>query len=147
MLHQWKRALLEGAFGVFKRGTQKAPEVNEGLVKEPNAKMGGVGRLQGFFGQKAHALDQQVRCKMIKPSPLGLPAGRQCTLLSISRSSFYHKIKGESDMDLGLIRLMSIYHKPNTSKAANGHKIHTFILRGLRVNRPNQVRCADITDL
>ena len=30
MIHQWKRALLEGASGVFERGGRKAPEVDEG---------------------------------------------------------------------------------------------------------------------
>jgi len=32
-------------------------------------------------------------------------------------------------------------------KAAKGNKIYPYLLRGLRVDRPNQVWCADITDL
>ena len=46
-----------------------------------------------------------------------------------------------------LMDLMPIYQKPNTSKAAKGHKIYPYLLRGLRVERPNQVWCADITYL
>ena len=46
-----------------------------------------------------------------------------------------------------LMRLMPIYQKPNTSKAAKGHRIYPYLLGGLRVERPNQVRCADITYL
>ncbi|MBB3996022.1 transposase [Sulfitobacter undariae] len=34
MINQWKRALLEGASGVFERGSRKAPEVDEGQVKD-----------------------------------------------------------------------------------------------------------------
>ncbi|MFD1752297.1 transposase [Salipiger marinus] len=29
MIHQWKRALLEGASGVFERGGRKKPEIDE----------------------------------------------------------------------------------------------------------------------
>jgi putative transposase len=31
-----------------------------------------------------------------------------------------------------------IYRKPNTSKAASGHKIYPYLLRGVAVERPNQ---------
>ena len=40
-----------------------------------------------------------------------------------------------------------IYQKPNTSKAAKGHKTYPYLLRGLHVTRPNQVWAADITYL
>ena len=125
---------------------------------------------------------------MIEPNLPGLSVGKQCALLSISRSSFYYEPKGETEMNLGLMRvidkqfletpfygvrqmtwhlrnedhlvnekrirrlmrlmgIMPIYQKPNTSKAAKGHKIYPYLLRGLRVERPNQVWCADITYL
>jgi putative transposase len=125
---------------------------------------------------------------MIEPNLKGLSVSKQCSLLSISRSSFYYEPKGESEMNLDLMRLidkqfletpfygvrqmtwhlrnddhlvnekrirrlmrlmglMPIYQKPNTSKAAKGHKIYPYLLRGSRVDRPNQVWCADITYL
>jgi putative transposase len=125
---------------------------------------------------------------MIEPNLRGLSVGKQCVLLSISRSSFYYEPKGETELNLDLMRLidkqfletpfygvrqmtwhlrneghlvngkrirrlmrlmglMPIYQKPNTSKAAKGHKIYPSLLRGLRVERPNQVWCADITYL
>ena len=39
----------------------------------------------------------------------------------------------------------ALYRRPNTSKAAPGHKIHPYLLRGLVVDRPNQVWAMDIT--
>jgi putative transposase len=39
----------------------------------------------------------------------------------------------------------AIYRKPNTSKPAPGHKIYGYLLRGMKVDRPNQVWAMDIT--
>jgi putative transposase len=39
----------------------------------------------------------------------------------------------------------AIYRRPNTSKPAPGHKIYPYLLRGLAVERPNQVWAMDIT--
>jgi putative transposase len=39
----------------------------------------------------------------------------------------------------------AIYRKPNTSKAAAGHKIYPYLLRGLAIERSNQVWAMDIT--
>ena len=47
-----------------------------------------------------------------------------------------------------LMRRMGIealYRRPNTSKPAPGHKIFPYLLRGLVVDRPNQVWAMDIT--
>jgi len=125
---------------------------------------------------------------MIEAGHPGLSIGRQCALLSISRSSFYYAPKGESEMNLALMRridaqfletpfygvrqmtwhlrndgnavnekrirrlmrlmgLMPIYQKPNTSRPSKGHKTYPYLLKGLRVERPNQVWASDITYL
>ncbi len=46
-----------------------------------------------------------------------------------------------------LMGLMPIYQKPNTSRAAKGHKTRPYLLRDRRVDRPKQVWCSDITYL
>ncbi len=111
---------------------------------------------------------------------------RQCTLVSISRSSFYYEGKGESPLNLELMRLIdeqfletpwygsrqmarhlrrlgycvgrkrvrrlmrlmglqAIYQKPRTSDPHPDHRIYPYLLRGLEIDRANQVWCTDIT--
>ncbi len=41
----------------------------------------------------------------------------------------------------------AIYQRPNTSKPAPGHKIYPYLLRGLEINRANQVWAMDITHI
>ena len=41
--------------------------------------------------------------------------------------------------------LMAIYRKPKTSQPHPDHKVYPYLLRNLKIERPNQVWCADIT--
>ena len=41
--------------------------------------------------------------------------------------------------------IVALGPKPRTTKPAPGHKIYPYLLRGLAIERPNQVWCADIT--
>jgi putative transposase len=44
-----------------------------------------------------------------------------------------------------LMGLKAIYRRPRTSKPGKGHKIYPYLLKGLKITRPNQVWAADIT--
>ena len=44
-----------------------------------------------------------------------------------------------------LMRLVPIYQAPNTSKKYPQHKVYPYLLRGLKIDNPNQVWCTDIT--
>jgi putative transposase len=43
------------------------------------------------------------------------------------------------------MEIETIYRRPNTSKPAPGHRIYPYLLRGLAIDRPNQVWAIDIT--
>ena len=67
MIHQWKRARLESASGVFERGGRKRLEVDEEQVTEQHAKIGELAAAQLFFGTKAEALGREARRGMTEP--------------------------------------------------------------------------------
>jgi putative transposase len=43
------------------------------------------------------------------------------------------------------LAIEALYRKPSTSKPAPGHRIYTYLLRGLAITRPNQVWAMDIS--
>ncbi|MBR9863579.1 MAG: hypothetical protein GYB24_09095 [Rhodobacteraceae bacterium] len=51
MIHQWKRALLESASGVFERGVRKTPKIDEEQVKELHAKIGQLALANSFLSE------------------------------------------------------------------------------------------------
>ena len=123
---------------------------------------------------------------MLKPGHPKLSLSRQCRLLRVSRSSVYHRPKGESAENLALMRridklfleypfygsrqmvrhlwregicvgrhrvrhlmrligLEAIYQAPRTSQPHPEHRVYPYRLKGLAIERPNHVWCADIT--
>ncbi len=53
MIHQWKRALLDGASDIFERGGRtKTPEVSEEMAKELHAKIGELAVANDFLSRK-----------------------------------------------------------------------------------------------
>ena len=110
----------------------------------------------------------------------------QCELVRIARSSYYYTGKGETPLNLELMRvvdeqfmetpwygsrqmarhlrrkgygvgrkrirrlmrrmgLAAIYQAPRTSEPHPEHRVYPYLLRGMTIDRPNQVWCSDLT--
>jgi len=52
MIHQWKKALLDGAADVFERGGRKVAEVDEETVRSLHAKIGELAVANDFLSRK-----------------------------------------------------------------------------------------------
>lgn len=70
----------------------------------------------------------------------GLPRLRQWLM---SQSVVISKSRTRRLMNL--MGWQTIFRKPNTSKPNKEHKVYPYLLRGLRIERPNQVWAIDIT--
>src|ERR1700746_1984632 len=57
----------------------------------------------------------------------------------------HHATRKRVQRLMRLLGLAPIYQRPNTSKPAVAHKIYPYLLRGLPIERVNQVWCSDIT--
>src|SRR5215218_8310043 len=60
----------------------------------------------GFFGQGVRSMSSERRRQMVEPGHPQLSIARQCQLVSISRSGFYHRPAGETPLNLELMRLI-----------------------------------------
>jgi putative transposase len=128
------------------------------------------------------------RKSMIDKANGKLSIARQCELLKVNRSSYYHKPQETSILNLELMRVMDehylefpdkgakrmhkwltkdlgysvsvnrinrLYYKemglrsllpgPHTSKRRKDHAVYPYLLRDLKITRPNQVWATDIT--
>lgn len=123
---------------------------------------------------------------LVDPQDEVLSLRGQCGLLGLNRSGLYYQTVGESEDNLGLMRLLdeqytrtpfygvlrmaaylrslghevnpkrvrrllrtmgleAAYQKPNTSQPNPEHKVYPYLLRGLSIDRCDQVWSTDIT--
>lgn len=123
---------------------------------------------------------------MVDPQNHKLSLSDQCRLFSIHRSGLYYKSRGESELNMCLMKIIDreifdkpfygvrrmthhlkhmgyrinrkrigrlyrlmdirvIYPKKNLSKPGKGNKLYPYLLKGLTIDRPNQVWATDIT--
>ena len=133
-------------------------------------------------------IDQETRHQLARINHDTLSLRKRCDLLSVNRSNLYYEPRGESELNLQLMRQMyehflehpykgarrmhvwltkdkgfdasrnrieRLYYKvmglqsllpgPHTSKRNKDHAVYPYLLRDLKIERPNQVWATDIT--
>src|ERR1035441_1425827 len=82
--------------------------------------------------------------------PASAPAARRAVhgLPLFRQPSHGRHAGGQPQTHPALMRILCIealYPKPNLSRPAPGHEIYPYLLRGISIERPNQVWSTDIT--
>ena len=125
-------------------------------MQELHAKIGELAVAKSFFGKKVEALGRDVERSMIEPEHLKLSIGQQCNLFSIARSSFYYVRKGETEQNLGLMRLIDeqfpetpflgalqmTWHLRNEGHLVNEKRIRRLMRRMPIFQKPNTSKSA-----
>ena len=131
MIHQWKRALLEGAFGVFE------PDHPQ-LSIDQQCRLKSIARLSYYYEPKGEIEQNLGLMRQIDEQLLETP------FFGVRQMTWHLRNDGHLVNDkrirrlMRLMGLMPIFQKPNTSRPAKGHKTYTYLLKGLRVVRRNQ---------
>ena len=86
-----------------------------------------------------------IRSEIGSPSYLKTPSYGSRRMTAWLRNHGHQVNRKRVRRLMQLIGLEAIYRRPNTSKPNPGHKVYPYLLRGLEINRVNQVRATDIT--
>jgi transposase-like protein len=114
----WKAQLLEGAVGVFSNGSP-APS------SEAHADLAIMRRIDELHLDYPFARSRMLR-DLLRGECIAIGRERVTTMMR-------------------RIGIEAIYRRPHTSKPADGHMAFPYLLRGMRIERPNQVWAMDIT--
>src|SRR4051812_20085973 len=133
MVGDWKRQAVEGLVAVFSGKAEAKEGIREEEVEKLHAKIGQLVVERDLFRQDAagstghdaanqhrgrdhdrappfsesvRSMSVERRRALIEPGHGRLSIVRQCELVSISRSSFYHQPVGETAENLALMRLI-----------------------------------------
>ncbi len=106
MIGDWKRQAMEGLVSVFSGKVDAREGIREDELEKLHAKIGQLVVERDFFSQGIRSMSIERRRALIERGHEQLSIVRQCELVSISRSSFYHRPVGGTAETLALMRLI-----------------------------------------
>ncbi|MDY6917129.1 MAG: IS3 family transposase [Chloroflexota bacterium] len=145
-IRAWKKALAEGATGIFDGDHGQKTKDDEALIAQLYQQIGQLKVERGFFREQVGSLSVERRRAVIDRQHPSLSVVRQCRLLDISRSGLYYQPKGISEEDLTLMKLIDRQYLATPFYGAR--KIAAWLRnQGYRVNRKRVRRLMQVMGL
>jgi putative transposase len=105
-IHAWKKALLDGAAGVFESGSDREDKTSETQVGDLYRQIDQLKVENDFLARRLRQGGRAERRAMIDCAHPTLSVSRQCQLLEVSRASVYRRPAPVSVEDLRLMELI-----------------------------------------
>ena len=108
-------------------------------------RMLGICRSSRYYQSRRIQSDDLNLMRLIDEQYLKTPSWGSRSMRNHLRRRGYKINRKRVQRLMRLMGLEAIYPKPRTSRPHPGHKVYPYLLRNLKIDRPNQVWAADIT--
>ena len=105
----------------------------------------GVSRSSFYYKPKPIKAEDLELMRLIDEQYLKHPASGSRSMRDHLRRLGYKINRKRVQRLMRQMGIEAIYPKPKTSRPHSAHKVYPYLLRGLEINRPNQVWASDIT--
>ncbi|UGY16809.1 IS3 family transposase [Bradyrhizobium septentrionale] len=142
---------LENDF-LFRRAHQGGPAERKAMIDRGHdlsvvrqAKVLNLARSTVYYEPRPVSAEDLVLMRRLDELHLDYPFAGARMLRSLSQREGMQGGRRHVATLMKRMGIEAIYRRPNTSKPAPGHKIYPYLLRGLKIERPNQVWAMDIS--
>jgi len=104
-----------------------------------------VSRSSFYYKSKPVSAEDLQLMRLIDEHYLNHPSAGSRSMRNHLRRLGYRINRKKVQRLMRLMGLEAVYPKPNTSRPHSQHKVYPYLLRGLTIERPNQVWAADIS--
>ena len=109
------------------------------------AKTLGVARSSVYYALRPVSAEDLDMMRRLDKLHLDHPFAGACMLRDLLRRDGVVVGRRHVSTLMKRMGIEAIYRRPNTSKPTPGHKIYPYLLRGMKIERPNQVWATDIS--